>query len=326
MSTCSQRLELSSLVQPLLSLKLRKHPQLKQSLPLPTDFFPESTKAPVASSTLQIKVENRLYSSKPTSDAIAAVVNWVVGQEGASLKYAHNKGVNAANKARSAGANQADNAMADVIMDDVDQSNDFEEGETKGATALPARGEQDVEEQEAVKKMREQVEAEEAAAQAAGWESGSLGGDDEEDEVDSESEAGSDDGNDSDESGAIDWDAPEWEGIPDGDDETASPDESVEPTVKKASNPAATAPSKTKPELPKKKEHAKEQVAASTKPVRASTETITSSLFLPSLKAGYTLGDYDSDPDEDDRRDNKRQGLNPNGERKNRRGQRERRL
>jgi hypothetical protein len=323
---CSQRLELSSLVQPLLSLKLRKHPQLKQSLPLPANFFPESTKAPVASSTLQIKVENRLYSSKPTSDAITAVVNWVVGQEGASLKYAHNKGANAANKARSAGINQADVTMGDLTMEDVDGSNEFEEGEVKGAATLPARGEQDAEEQEAVKKMREQVEAEEAAAEAAGWESGSLGGDDEEDEADSESEAGSDDGNESDESGAIDWDAPEWEGIPEGGDESTSPDESVESTVNKAVNPVTTIPSAKKPELPKKKEQAKVQVAASTKPVRASTATITSSLFLPSLKAGYTLGDYDSDPDEDDRRDNKRQGLNPNGERKNRRGQRERRL
>lgn len=249
-----------------------------------------------------------------------------MGQEGASLKYAHNKGANAANKARSAGTNHTDVVMADVTMEDADGSDEFKEGGAKGPAALPARGEQDVEEQEAVKKMREQVEAEEAAAEAAGWESGSLGGDDEEDEADSESEAGSEDGNASDESGAIDWDAPEWEGIPDGDEESISPVESVEPTVNKVANPAATAPSTKKPELPKKKEEAKSQVAASAKPVRASTATITSSLFLPSLKTGYTLGDYDSDPDEDDRRDNQRQGLNPNGERKNRRGQRERRL
>ena len=295
-------------------------------MPLPPDFFPEATKPPAASSTLQIKVENRLYSSKPTSDAIAAVVNWVVGEDGASLKYAHNKGANAANKAKSANASKS-NAVPNVTTShDVDMDVD-EDADDAGNVSALVQDDQAEEEQVAVSKMREQVAAEEMAAEAAGWESGSLSGDDEEDDGDDDS--ASSDGNGSDDSGAIDWDAPEWEGLPADEDTAGSSDEAqVTPGGKTASTTEAPVKAATKQSaLPtKKKEKAVEAAPEKTKPVRASTATITSSLFLPSLKTGFTLGEYDSDPDEDDRRDNKRQGLNPNGERKNRRGQRERRL
>lgn len=269
-----------------------------------------------------------MYSSKPTSDAIVAVVNWVVGEDGASLKYAHNKGANAANKAKSAHASKSESTATGMTTVDVDMDASEDEDEI-GNTSVAVPDDQAEEEQVAVKKMQEQVAAEEMAAEAAGWESGSLAGDDEEDDGDDDS--ASEHGDDSDDSGAIDWDAPEWDGLPAGEDEGSegSSDE-VEPKV--AATTASTgkkpvdAPAK-QPALPtKKKEKANDTPADKAKPVRASTATITSSMFLPSLKTGFTLGEYDSDPDEDDRRDNKRQGLNPNGERKNRRGQRERRL
>lgn len=272
---------------------------------------------------MQIKVENRVYSSKPTSDAIAAVVNWVVGEDGASLKYAHNKGANAANKAKNANASKSESGLVTTSKDDVDMDSDEDDDDVEDS-GVPEQDDQAEEEQVAVNKMKEQVAAEEMAAEAAGWESGSLSGDDEEDDGDDDS-----DGNDSDDSGAIDWDAPEWDGLPEGDESHDSSDhEQSKPPGKTASTSEVPAKAALKPPAvpTKKKEKASEPIADKAKPVRASTATITSSMFLPSLNSGYTLGEYDSDPDEDDRRDNKRQGLNPNGERKNRRGQRERRL
>ncbi|WVW79911.1 hypothetical protein I302_101881 [Kwoniella bestiolae CBS 10118] len=121
------------------------------------------------------------------------------------------------------------------------------------------------------------------AADEAGWESGSIGG------------GGSD----------ISDDEEEDEDIS---DEDAI---SIPPTKKSKSAPVpAPAPSATKA-----------QKAA--KPEKVPTGDITSSMFLPSLAAGFTLGEEgDSDPDED---------IDPNGvigkntkERKNRRGQRAR--
>lgn len=51
-----------------------------------------------------------------------------------------------------------------------------------------------------------------------------------------------------------------------------------------------------------------------------------SSLFLPTLASGFTMGSYDSDPDEDERRDKKSgKGGLIQSVRKNRRGQAERR-
>jgi hypothetical protein len=320
-----QRLDLASLVQPLLSLKIRKHPRLKPFLPLSSDFFPAQPKPTPASSTLQIKVENRLYSSKPTSDAITAVINWVVGQEGASLKYAHNKGVNAASKAKNAvvKTSRASGVDEDVDMDAADETTNASIGDEAEGDDLVGQEDLDEEEQAAVRKVMEDMAAEAAAAEEAGWESGDLG---EEDEGDSGSEDEDEDA-DSDDSGAIDWDQVELDS--ESEEPEAVPPKS-EPTKQKGSTSSASTPRPTvkpgtpvKSELPSKKKQKMEPVE---KYVRPSTAAITSSMFLPSLKSGFTMGDYDSDPEEDERRDNKAKGLNANGERKNRRGQMERQM
>lgn len=158
----------------------------------------------------------------------------------------------------------------------------------------------DEEAKESLERAKEQAEAEAMAADAAGWESGSVGGD--EDDADSDEDASD---AESDGSGAVDWDQFET-------------DEAGETREDAPVQPAAATP-----KLPTKT-RAKEVNEKSSK--QAPQASITSSMFLPSLNVGYTMGDYDSDPEEDDRRDNKKQGLMANGERKNRRGQRERRL
>ncbi|WWC87654.1 uncharacterized protein L201_002544 [Kwoniella dendrophila CBS 6074] len=129
------------------------------------------------------------------------------------------------------------------------------------------------------------------AADEAGWESGSVG-DDSDDSDDGISIAADDD---------------------DISDEDAIP---IPPTKRAKSTPSVTT---TQPN--------KKEKAITTKPSKLDKVpkdgNITSSMFLPSLAAGFTLGDEgDSDPDED---------IDPNGiigkktvERKNRRGQRAR--
>lgn len=125
--------------------------------------------------------------------------------------------------------------------------------------------------------------AQDAAADAAGWESGSVNSDggDDEDRYPLMSDGES----------------------PDDDSDAISVSE---PPAKR---PRTLASSVSPPPRPSKKGPAG-----------------SSSLFLPTLASGFTMGSYDSDPDEDDRRDKKAgKGGLIQSVRKNRRGQAERR-
>ncbi|WVQ83586.1 hypothetical protein IAT38_005727 [Cryptococcus sp. DSM 104549] len=267
-------LQLHPLAQSHLLLKLRKHHQLKHST-LPTSITsPLTPETPAASTSaapaLAMKAENRLCSAKSVAERVKSVVAWVVGEEGAKLV--------APVKATGAKAVQskARRAASDDEDDDEDADADSEDAEVDERFARQVVvNASDAESDSDDERARE----EDRAADAVGWESGSIGG----------SEDGSDD---------------ESEG--ESDDSDAIPVPSA-----KRSKPTPAPAAKAQPKTLKEK------------PGKASKADLASSIFLPSLSAGFTRGnDSDSDPDLD---------FDPNGvagskvpERKNRRGQRAR--
>lgn len=162
-----------------LSIKLKKHHLLK-SLPLPDDFMPPSPPSPPSSSKhapaspLYVKVENRILSSKGVGEAVKAVVAWAVGEEGATLravaggatkkKVVPKPDLDALQKMRL----EAMGTLPDMI-DDVDEEED-----------VPLAA---LEEDEGNDSDRVEAFSDDEAADAAGWESGSVsGGEDEGDD------------------------------------------------------------------------------------------------------------------------------------------------
>lgn len=256
---------------------------------------------------MQIKVENRLYSSKPTSDSIISITNWVVGNEGATLNLK-----NAAKRAEAAKVKKAikiDPARAALYKLDDEELEELEAGGNDESEE--EEGDEmdvDFDPKKAIAQAEAEGEEEDAAADAAGWESGSLGGEDdgdEEEDSDAEDESDEEEEED-DEDVAIERVTEDDPHPPQKRQRQISPPP-AEPPVPTASSTTKTAKEKPEPQA-----------------ARPSTAVITSSLFLPSLKSGFTMGDYDSDPEEDERRDKKTGKLKPL-ERKNRRGQQERR-
>lgn len=258
-----QKLDLNTLLPRLVLQRLRKHPLTKPKLPLPDDLVPQLPAATISEGLS--RVENRLASSKIAAEALTQAVAWIVGAEGGRLGgvQVRNKQQSKAMKQTPSTGKQASTATASPAA------------AAPRATGVPA--------QRVPVSTGLGDEDEAAAADAAGWESGSVrgGSDDESDDDDDDDD---EDGDDSDDSGAI---LSDQEDIP-------------PPPSKKAKLAPPPAP---KPGVPVK-----------------------SSMFLPSLAVGYTAGgsDDDFDPSDDERRASK-SGRGVATERKNRRGQQERR-
>lgn len=264
----SKKLDLHATIPPLLSLKLRKHPSIRPLLPLPDDLFPDAViTTPIDASTPEGKAQNRVLSAKGTGELVNGVVAWCIGLDGGKLKTQarKDKGGKGAEKA----------------------------GKAEKASTKTESRRVDPKPKPDSKAMTDEVDdlaAQDAAADAAGWESGSVNSDDG-DEDDDRYPLMSDDEFSDDDSDAISTSAPP------------------------AKRPRTIASSISPP--PQSKGTAK----SSSKAAAGS-----SSLFLPTLASGFTMGSYDSDPDEDDRRDKKAgKGGLIQSVRKNRRGQAERR-
>lgn len=195
------------------------------------------------------KARNRVLSGKGTGEQVNAVVKWCIGLEGGKLgtrrvgrgKVPATTATTTATSRRSEKPNTTASKQHVTAVDDA----------------------------------HEDLAAQDAAADAAGWESGSVNSDDDEEDrypLMSESE----------------------------DEDEADGTDAERPT--KRTRLAISSPPPAK------------------KPAGGS------SLFLPTLASGFTMGGYDSDPDEDDRRDKKSgKGGLIQSVRKNRRGQAERR-
>ncbi|WWD08801.1 hypothetical protein V865_006914 [Kwoniella europaea PYCC6329] len=260
-------IQLHPLAQSHLLVKLRKYPHFKAtSLPksiLDLLTIQETTSTSTSSTAGSVaKVENRLCSSKNVAEAVKGVVSWIVGEEGAKLVHhvkKENKAISAHKGAR----------KIEEESDGAESDEDVIEGGQEMVVGSASENEGEESEDEGLAQQ-------DYAADEAGWESGSIGG--EPDESDEEEEE-------------------------DISDENAIP---IPPSKKSKPTPA--------PQQPKEKPSRAEKLPKG---------DITSSMFLPSLAAGFTRGDEgDSDPDDD---------LDPNGvigkntkERKNRRGQRAR--
>ncbi|KIR58126.1 hypothetical protein I314_06091 [Cryptococcus bacillisporus CA1873] len=276
-------IQLHHLAQSHLLVKLRKHPLFRQA-PLPSEVAsllspPSASSASSASTSatpaLINKAENRLCSAKIVAERVKNVLSWTVCEEGAKL-VTDKKAATA-----SAGKDGSKKAAESSDEEDDEEEEEGEEVNFCGDIARPMVNESDSEEDSDDERV-----IQDRAADAAGWESGSVSGSDIEGEdvgIASESESESDD------SDAIDI-----------------------PSIKRAKTTVPPLASKSKPVKPEKAD----------KPPK-SAKDLTSSIFLPSLSVGFTRGDDgDSDPDLDDD-PNGVAGKQPLV-RKNRRGQRAR--
>lgn len=291
----------------------------------------QTVKASGSSATPDIiaKVENRLCSAKNVADGVKNIVSWCLGEAGSSLNFEKMKEKKNKQNAK---------------PESDDDSDDASEGDDEREDDVPnALGELDSD---------DEVVLEEKAADAAGWESGDLGGEgsDDEDEESGAEESGAE-GEDGWESGSVggeegagedawiasasDSDAPDYaalanlksgagddwsSGSEGGSDAGSASDSSSGSSVAVERPPTkkAKAEAPKKAEKPGKAEKKPEKKAAKAeKPKPDGT-----SMFLPSLAAGFTAGDSDSDPDMDYDPD----GVigNKAAPRKNRRGQRAR--
>jgi hypothetical protein len=258
------------MIPPLLQLKLRKHPSLRPILPLPDDLFPDSLDqtTSIDAATIEGKAQNRILSAKGTGELVTGVVAWCIGLDGGKLKTQ-------ATKAKvGKGAEKAGKAEKGSTQTESRRTDPKPKPDSK-----PTTDEVD------------DLAAQDAAADAAGWESGSVGSDG-------------------------DGDQDRYPLMSSDDDDSADEDSDAMSTSAPPAKRARTLASSISPP-PKPKGTAK----SSSKAAAGS-----SSLFLPTLASGFTMGSYDSDPDEDDRRDKKAgKGGLIQSVRKNRRGQAERR-
>lgn len=265
----NQHIPLHPVAESHLLLKLTKHPKLK-SAPLPTSITSllTASDAPTSSASQQVraKVENRLCSSKAVADAVKSTLSWVVGEEGAKL----GRPVKEQAAVPKRGPKNAKTFSNGDEADESAAESDDELAIPRSRIAIANANDSD-----------DDLGMEDTAADEAGWESGSVDGEDARLAPPISDEASGD------ESGS------------------QSEASSVAVPVKRAK----TAPT------------AKQTKAAKAEMAKA----VTSSMFLPSLSTGFTLGDSDSDPDLDPDVDGKgivgRKGA---PERKNRRGQRAR--
>jgi hypothetical protein len=256
------------MIPPLLQLKLRKHPSLRPILPLPDDLFPDSLDqtTSIDAATIEGKAQNRILSAKGTGELVTGVVAWCIGLDGGKLKTQ-------ATKAKvGKGAEKAGKAEKGSTQTESRRTDPKPKPDSK-----PTTDEVD------------DLAAQDAAADAAGWESGSVGSDG-------------------------DGDQDRYPLMSSDDDDSADEDSDAMSTSAPPAKRARTLASSISPP-PKGTAKSSSKAAAGS-----------SSLFLPTLASGFTMGSYDSDPDEDDRRDKKAgKGGLMQSVRKNRRGQAERR-
>ncbi|GMK54616.1 hypothetical protein CspeluHIS016_0112020 [Cutaneotrichosporon spelunceum] len=160
--------QLHSLATTHLRQKLKKHHKLKHVALPPSIVEVLPLNPSVASSSSSAtpdviaKVENRLCSSKQVADAIKPVMLWVLCEPGATLKVTKGKEVKTKTKRPKAESESAD------------------ESENEGFVAGPVEG----------LDSDDEVVVEDRAADAAGWESGSVGGESDGEDSDSDSEGG----------------------------------------------------------------------------------------------------------------------------------------
>ena len=121
-----------------------------------TLLTPKDTPSTSESSQIRAKVENRLCSSKIVADAIKTVIAWTVGEEGAKLV-----------KKPSGRAETAKPKKQSKEVDGDSADDESEEDETVQRDIVVGSDESD----------DEQLE-EDQAVDEAGWESGSISGDD----------------------------------------------------------------------------------------------------------------------------------------------------
>lgn len=317
-----------------LKLKLRKHYLLKKD-GMPADVEAvigggQTVKASGSSATPDViaKVENRLCSAKNVAEGVKGITSWCLAEPGSSLNLEKMKEKKNKKNAK---------PESDSDSDDASEGDDEREDDVPAAI-----GELDSD---------DEVVVEEKAADAAGWESGDLEGEGSDDEEEASDEESGEEDADGWESGSVggeegggedawiasasDSDAPDyaalanlkgatgsdWEsgsepdsGSDSGSDSSSGSSVAVErPPAKKAK--AEVSKTAEKPAKAEKKPEKKAAKADKPKPDGTS-------MFLPSLAAGFTAGDSDSDPDMD---------YDPDGvigskaaPRKNRRGQRAR--
>lgn len=315
-----------------LKLKLRKHYLLKKD-GMPSDVEAaigggQTVKASGSSVTPVViaKVENRLCSAKNVAEGVKGIVSWCLAEPGSSLNL-------------------------EKMKEKKNKKNAKPESDDESASDGDDEREDDVPNAVGELESDDEVVVEEKAADAAGWESGDLEGEGS-DEEDSDVESG-EGGEDGWESGSVggeegagedawiasasDSDAPDyaalanlkgaaddWSSGSEGDSDSGSDsgsgsDSSSGSSVAVERPPAkkAKAEAPKKAEKPVKEKKPEKKAAKAEKPKPDGT-----SMFLPSLAAGFTAGDSDSDPDMD---------YDPDGvigtkaaPRKNRRGQRAR--
>ncbi|GHJ89591.1 hypothetical protein NliqN6_5993 [Naganishia liquefaciens] len=251
-----KKLDLHATIPPLLHLKLRKHPSLRPLLPLPETLFPEPfPSTQTDASTPEGKAQNRILSAKGTGELVNGVVAWCIGLEGGKLKT------------------QASKTKAKVA-EKKPAATESRRSELKPKPITPKEMAADAEDVD-------DLAAQDAAADAAGWESGSINSD-------------------------------------------GAEDENRYPLMSDAESSDSDAVSFSEPPAKRTRTLA----SSISPPPKASKKgpAGSSSLFLPTLASGFTMGSYDSDPDEDERRDKKSgKGGLIQSVRKNRRGQAERR-
>lgn len=311
-----------------LKLKLRKHYLLKrEGLPAETEAAiggGHTVKASGSSATPDViaKVENRLCSAKNVAEGVKGIVAWCLAEPGSSLNLDKMKG------------KKGKNAKPESDSESDDDASEGDDEREEPAAAAAAELDSD-----------DEVVVQEKAADAAGWESGDLEGEGS-DEEDSDDESG--EGEDGWESGSVGgeeggedaWiasasdsdDAPDYaalaklKGATGSDFESGSEAGSDSGSESSGSSIAVERPPTKKVKAEPKKaaeKPGKAEKKGEKKAAKPAIKADGSSMFLPSLAAGFTAGDdSDSDPDMD---------YDPDGvigtkaaPRKNRRGQRAR--
>jgi len=183
----TQHLTVHPIIESHILLKLRKHPSVKHlHLPdfiitlLGPSFEPTAPSSMTMTFALIDKVENRLCSSKAVAEAVRATIAWVMGEEGAKLGIRQMGKGNKADSGMSGSSRGARKASGTKLNDqealeeaeEEDEDEDVELEGSKGArrNILGNRNADD-----------EVSEADEAA-DAAGWGSGSILGDEDDEE------------------------------------------------------------------------------------------------------------------------------------------------
>ncbi|WVF66839.1 hypothetical protein IAT40_001581 [Kwoniella sp. CBS 6097] len=189
-------IQLHPLSQSHLFLKLRKHPSFKHT-PLPSTLVdlltppkPTSTASSTSSAPALVgKVENRLCSAKNVADVMRGVVSWVLGEEGAKLtavKMPKERDTSSQTVAKGKTASQG-RQQVDLGQIGGDGDGDDLDDVYQGSRNLVVGSDDENDEEDGGMGRYQDL-----AADAAGWESGSIGGDDLDDISDDGSESDSD--------------------------------------------------------------------------------------------------------------------------------------